>query len=83
MENASVIKGDNDSSELVNYQQISKTLPMNEEMVNLLGTHSISARFLSTITAPDGTPYAIVNNLESLEGEMTTFTLYRGYKGGN
>ena len=82
MENASVIKGDNDSSELVNYQQISKTLPMNEEMVNLLGTHSISARFLSTVTAPDGTPYAIVNNLESLEGEMTTFTLYRGYKGG-
>ncbi|MBO5047286.1 MAG: hypothetical protein J6D19_02630 [Clostridia bacterium] len=82
MENAQIIKGDNDSAELVNYQQISKTLPMNEEMLNMLGGHVMTTQLLATVTAPDGTPYAITNHLEAVDGSATTFTFYRGYKGG-
>ena len=82
MENASVVKGDNDHSELVNYQNICKNIPMNEEHVTrFFGIRTIREIF-TAVTAPDGTPYAVLNHLETIDGSNTTFTLYRGYKGG-
>ena len=82
MENASVVKGDNVHSELVNYQNICKNIPMNEEHVTrFFGIRTIREIF-TAVTAPDGTPYAVLNHLETIDGSNTTFTLYRGYKGG-
>ena len=82
MENAKVIMGDNEKSELVNYQNVMDNISMNEEHIaKYYGVRTIMEYF-TAITAPDGTPYAVVNNLETSDGSNTTFTLYRGYKGG-
>ena len=82
MENALVIKGDNDRSELVNYQHISENLPMHEAHLRASAGHSRMQHVLASVTAPDGTPYAVINNLETVDGNDTTFTLYRGYRDG-
>ena len=79
---ASVIAGDTEHSELVNYQNVTEALSMNEKsLAAMMGMKTITEVF-AAVTTPDGTPYVAVNNLETMDGSDTTVTLYRGYQGG-
>ncbi len=78
MKNAAVIKGESGNTELLNYQQISKACAFHQENFNKIFTLAGADRIVAAVTAPDGTPYAAMNNLETLDGSNTTFTLYRG-----
>ena len=82
MKNASVIKGESGNVELLNYQQISKACTFNQENFEPIIQLAGSDRVFAAVTAPDGTPYAVFHNLETLDGSNTTFTLYRGYEKG-
>lgn len=82
MRDTIAIAGDYDISELVNYQRVSDKLALSADMVTRLQYHAFAKHLTFAVTAPNGTPYFMVNQMEAFEGESLPFALYRGDEQG-
>ena len=82
MNDTIALEGDYDISELVNYHRASDKIELSEGLLNRIGRSVETRNLVSMTTAPDGTPYLLVNDFGKMNTYVTTFTLYRGYEDG-
>ena len=82
MNDTIALEGDYDISELVNYHRASDKIELSEGLLNRIGRSVETRNLVSMMTAPDGTPYLLVNDFGKMNTYVTTFTLYRGYEDG-
>ncbi len=82
MKDTIALEGDYDISELVNYQRISDKIEISQDMLKMMKSSAYAEHLASVVTAPDGTPYLMINHMTETKGEILPFTLYQGDEEG-
>ena len=82
MKNTEILKGDVGTGKLINYHTISTVLGKKTKPEGFQDHYTNLGRMAATVTAPDGSSYAVYQNIETEDGSPTTFTLYRADSDG-
>ena len=82
MKNTETLQGDVGTGKLINYHTISTALGKKTKPEGFQDHYTNLGRMAATVTAPDGSSYAVYQNIETEDGSPTTFTLYRADSNG-